>query len=186
MQDSKLKADNRLREADEEARRITANAEEDAAKAAREYVRQVDMKKNELEDVKRQVNAFRTSLLEMYKKHLECIDHIPVFRQKEGYPEPAAIFKSENQEKVSQTEVTMHSNSAPDLEPPARVQHTESELEQISRGRRADPDVQTEKIQPELPTFEIETVREAAPSMKAQEEKLTIEREIQQNQRILT
>ena len=186
LQDSKLKADNRLREADEEARRITANAEEDAAKAAREYVRQVDIKNNELADVKRQVNAFRTSLLEMYKKHLECIDHIPVFRQKEGYPEPAAIFKSGNQEKASQPEVAMHNHSAPDSEPPARVQHTESELEQISRGRRAEPDAQTEKIQPELPTFEIETVRETAPSMKAEEEKLSVEREVQQNQEILT
>ena len=83
LQDSRAQAEAKLLEANEEARRITYNAEEDAAKAAKEYTQQVEAKKAELEEVKRQVTAFRSSLLEMYKKHLECIDHIPVFRQKE-------------------------------------------------------------------------------------------------------
>ena len=83
LQDSRAQAEAKLLEANEEARRITYHAEEDAAKAAKEYAQQVEAKKTELEEVKRQVTAFRSSLLEMYKKHLECIDHIPVFRQKE-------------------------------------------------------------------------------------------------------
>ena len=41
----------------------------------------------------RQVSAFRVSLLEMYKKHLECINHIPAFRQKE---QPAPAVEEEN------------------------------------------------------------------------------------------
>lgn len=87
LSDARAKSEARLLEADEKARRITANAEADAAKAAKEYAQQVDAKKSELEEVKRQVTAFRGSLLEMYKKHLECIDHIPVFRSKEDRQE---------------------------------------------------------------------------------------------------
>ena len=62
----------------------------DAAKAAREYMDQADKKKAELEEIKRQVSAFRVSLLEMYKKHLEAINHIPTFRVKEEKPQQAA------------------------------------------------------------------------------------------------
>lgn len=83
LSDARAKSEAKLLEADEEARRITTNAEADAAKAAKEYAQQVEAKKFELEEVKRQVTAFRSSLIEMYKKHLECIDHIPVFRSKE-------------------------------------------------------------------------------------------------------
>lgn len=87
LSDAKAKSEAKLLEADEEARRITTNAEADAAKAAKEYAQQVEAKKSELEEVKRQVTAFRSSLIEMYKKHLECIDHIPVFRTKEDRQE---------------------------------------------------------------------------------------------------
>lgn len=87
LSDARAKSEAKLLEADEEARRITTNAEADAAKAAKEYAQQVEAKKSELEEVKRQVTAFRSSLIEMYKKHLECIDHIPVFRSKEDRQE---------------------------------------------------------------------------------------------------
>ncbi|WP_322173805.1 DivIVA domain-containing protein [Acutalibacter caecimuris] len=89
LQDARAQAEAKLLEANEEARRITSHAQEDAAKAVQEYTRQAESKKSELEEIKRQVTAFRSSLLEMYKKHLECIDHIPVFRQKEERFEPA-------------------------------------------------------------------------------------------------
>ena len=55
LSDARAKSEARLLEADEQARRITANAEADAAKAAKEYAQQVESKKSELEEVKRQV-----------------------------------------------------------------------------------------------------------------------------------
>lgn len=69
-----------------DAKALLANARDDAAKAAREYAIQVEQKRNELEEMKRQVSAFRVSLLEMYKKHLESINHIPSFRFKDTQP----------------------------------------------------------------------------------------------------
>ena len=60
-----------LADAEENAKKILESARDDAAKAAREYANQVEQKRNELEEMKRQVSAFRVSLLEMYKKHLE-------------------------------------------------------------------------------------------------------------------
>lgn len=190
IQDAKLKADNRLREADEEARRIAANAEEDAAKAAREYVRQVDMKKNELEDVKRQVNAFRTSLLEMYKKHLECIDHIPVFRQKDGYPEPAGIFSGSEPEAARYSEPAVPSKAPePEPEPPARPRRPEPEPEpepeRAPLARKAEQEVsRVEKEQPG-PAFEIESTAPAGGS-REEDQPVRERRRPQQNPEILT
>ena len=83
-------------DAEESAKRILANARDDAARAAREYAEQVDRKRSELEEMKRQVSAFRVSLLEMYKKHLESINHIPSFRIKETPPAPASVQQSES------------------------------------------------------------------------------------------
>lgn len=81
--EARAQAEAKLLEANEEARRITQNAENEAAKSAKEYANLAETKKIELEEIKKQVTAFRSSLLEMYKKHLECIDHIPTFRQKD-------------------------------------------------------------------------------------------------------
>lgn len=89
LRDARAQAEAKILEANEEARRITGTAQEEASKAAKEYAQQAESKKAELEEIKRQVTAFRSSLLEMYKKHLECIDHIPVFRQKEERREQA-------------------------------------------------------------------------------------------------
>lgn len=95
IQDARAQAEAKLLEANEEARRITTTAQEEASRAAREYTQQAESKKAELEEIKRQVTAFRSSLLEMYKKHLECIDHIPVFRQKEEFSVPAPVRQPE-------------------------------------------------------------------------------------------
>ncbi len=101
VRDARAQAEAKLLEASEEARKITQNAESDAAKSAKEYSELAQTKKAELEEIKKQVTAFRSSLLEMYKKHLECIDHIPTFRQKDEpelpktAPEPEPVIVSE-------------------------------------------------------------------------------------------
>lgn len=86
VQEAKDKAEIILQDAQNGARQMMDNAKIEASKAAKEYMTQAETKKNELEEIKRQVSAFRVSLLEMYKKHLECINHIPTFRQKETAP----------------------------------------------------------------------------------------------------
>ncbi len=65
VSDARAQAEAKLLEANEEARKITQNAESDAAKAAKEYSQMADTKKTELEEIKKQVTAFRSSLLEM-------------------------------------------------------------------------------------------------------------------------
>ena len=86
LKEAQGKAAVMMADAEENARKIMSSAKEDAARAAREYTQQVDAKRGELEEMKRQVSAFRVSLLEMYKKHLENINHIPSFRVKETAP----------------------------------------------------------------------------------------------------
>ena len=90
MQSAKDKAAVILADAEDSAKKLLENARSDAAKAAREYADQVEQKKSELEEIKRQVSAFRVSLLEMYKKHLEIINHIPSFRFKDTPSEQQA------------------------------------------------------------------------------------------------
>ncbi len=99
VREARAQADAKLLEANEEARRIKQGAENEAAKSAKEYTRLAETKKTELEEIKKQVTAFRSSLLEMYKKHLESIEHIPAFKQKDepekeelpAVPEPVSI-----------------------------------------------------------------------------------------------
>lgn len=88
IQEAKDKAEIILEDAEASSRKLMDEAKIEASKAAKEYMAQAESKKQELEEVKRQVSAFRVSLLEMYKKHLECINHIPVFRQKEAPAQP--------------------------------------------------------------------------------------------------
>lgn len=76
-----------MADAKEQADKIIADAKREASVTAQEYMAQTHDKKDELEEMKKQVSAFRISLMEMYKKHLEMIDHIPNFRVKEA---PAA------------------------------------------------------------------------------------------------
>lgn len=83
VREAKDKAEVILQDARDSARQITENAKTEAVRAAKEYTIQTEEKKEELEEMKRQVSAFRNSLLEMYKKHLEDINHIPNFRQKD-------------------------------------------------------------------------------------------------------
>lgn len=88
-QGAKEKAELMIADAQESAKKLLADAKVTATSLAEEYMSQAEAKKEELEEIKRQVSAFRASLMEMYKKHLECIDHIPSFRPKEKEnPEP--------------------------------------------------------------------------------------------------
>lgn len=93
VQEAKDKAAIILQDAQDSAKQIMDDAKIEASRAIKEYMEQAEAKKEELEEMKRQVSAFRSSLLEMYKKHLEDINHIPNFRQKEKkeeVEEPAA------------------------------------------------------------------------------------------------
>ena len=96
IQEAKGKAAVMLADAEENAKKILESARDDAAKAAREYANQVEQKRNELEEMKRQVSAFRVSLLEMYKKHLESINHIPSFRFKDSAPASETVSQPES------------------------------------------------------------------------------------------
>lgn len=128
LQDARTKAEEKLLAANEEARKITESAEQSAAKAAKEYAQQAEQKKNELEEIKKQVTAFRSSLLEMYKNHLECIDHIPTFRQKEEpaeTPQPAPRPKQPEPEPVQEAQPAPTPAPQPERklpEPPEPVQ----------------------------------------------------------------
>ena len=83
IQEAKNKAEVILQDAKDNAQKIADDAKTEAAEAAKVYMAQTEEKREELEEMKRQVSAFRSSLLEMYKKHLEDINHIPNFPQKE-------------------------------------------------------------------------------------------------------
>lgn len=75
-----------LEEAQSEYDAILSGARDESARKAKLYAEQVVAKKNELEQLKKQVSTFRSSLLELYRKHLEMINHIPNFRFKEESP----------------------------------------------------------------------------------------------------
>lgn len=111
VEDAKDKATIILQDAKDEAASMMDQAKMDASRAVQEYNEQIEAKREELEEMKRQVSAFRTSLMEMYRKHLECIDHIPVFKTKEKEqpevtePQPEEPVTEEAVEEVVQEEV---------------------------------------------------------------------------------
>lgn len=135
VREARAQADAKLLEANEEARRIRQSAENDVAKSAKEYARLADTKKTELEEIKKQVTAFRSSLLEMYKKHLECIEHIPTFKQKD---EPDEVKPLAVSEPVKIPE--------PALEPPVKTDEPEffSEPEPQEPVYSAEPEPEIE------------------------------------------
>ena len=131
VSDARAQAEAKLLEANEEARKITQNAESDAAKAAKEYSQMADTKKTELEEIKKQVTAFRSSLLEMYKKHLECIDEMPTFRQKDE-PEPEKPAAVPQPEPVAIREPEPIKTAEPLYELPPEEPVVEAEAETIA------------------------------------------------------
>lgn len=151
VRDARAQAEAKLLEANENARKITQNAETDAAKSAREYAQLAETKKNEMEEIQKQVNAFRSALLEMYKKHLECIDHIPTFRQKDAaeekksVPEPVNLPKAEAQPPVEAPEPEF----IPEPEPPAPPVQS-----------RPEPEPEPEPLPESEPSVPIQEYRE--------------------------
>lgn len=104
IEDAKNKAELILQDAKAEAATILDNAKVDASRLAKEYMEQAEEKKAELEEIKQQVTAFRSSLMEMYKKHLECIDHIPVFKPAKAKQEEPVETPAEEPEPASAEE----------------------------------------------------------------------------------
>lgn len=150
LQDAKGKAAVMLADAEENAKKILENARDDAAKAAREYANQVEQKRSELEEMKRQVSAFRVSLLEMYKKHLESINHIPSFRVKEPVQKAEAPAYEEK--------------SAPADPEPVREPVREVEPQPVPQQREEPQPVVQPKPQPVRQPAPRKT-QEAAPSL---------------------
>lgn len=114
VQEAKDKAALILQDAQDSAKQLMDDAKIEASRASKEYMEKAEEKKEELEEMKRQVSAFRASLLEMYKKHLEDINHIPNFRQKEKPEEIEGPADPEPAEPVHQEPVQQ---SAPAEEP---------------------------------------------------------------------
>lgn len=150
--EARAKAEAKLLEANEEARKITQNAEGEAAKAAKEYAELAESKKTELEEIKKQVTAFRSSLLEMYKKHLECIDHIPTFKHKDepAAVKPAAIPEPEP-ERIEEAEYELAAEFdelefSPETELPAPSFSVEREPE-LAPAPQPEPEPQSVPVQ---------------------------------------
>ena len=115
VQEAKDKAEIMLQDAQESARQILEKAKADASVTAVEYANQTEAKREELEEMKRQVSAFRSSLLEMYKKHLEQINHIPNFRTKE--PEAAPAAEAPKEEAKAEPDPAPQPKAAPAPQP---------------------------------------------------------------------
>ena len=142
VQEARDKAAIMLEDAKADAGRILANARDDAAKAAQEYAGQVEGKKHELEEMKRQVSAFRVSLLEMYKKHLESINHIPNFRVKDPAPAAAPVQPEPLVEKEPQP---VPAKEAPKAEPKEEPVPAPAPVEEPA------PEAVTEPAAPQAP-----------------------------------
>ncbi len=163
-----------LSAAEKESRRMTEEAREDAAQTARMYAEQIGAKKKELEEVKKQVTAFRNSLLEMYKKHLECIDHIPSFHNKE--PEETQAIETAPQEAKQTEEIAVTTEIA--AEPMKEVSISVSPVQQNAPVIQPQPELLQEPVtirQPQAPTEQVQTAlprqpenREIAQSAPAQ------------------
>lgn len=142
VQEAKDKAAVILQDAQESAKQIMDGAKIEASKAAKEYMAQADDKREELEEIKRQVSAFRACLLEMYKKHLECINHIPNFRTKEKPEEPeqpvepSAVEPSAPDEQPVQHEEPA---AAPEVTPEPVAEHTSESVQTAQPSQNQRP-----------------------------------------------
>ena len=169
IQEAKGKAAVMLADAEDNAKKILENARDDAAKAAREYANQVDQKKSELEEMKRQVSAFRVSLLEMYKKHLESINHIPSFRLKDTTPVSQAPAQA-------QPESRLAPEPEPEPEPEPQPVRTVAQPEPVREPQRqvqAQPQSQPQPRPVEQPRSQ--PVRQAPVQNTRENEQLSME-----------
>ena len=105
VDDARIQSEKMRAEAQQEADALLKVAKTDAAEAAQFYGKQIEEKKEELQEMQRQVTAFRASLIEMYKKHFEMISHIPSFKVKE-IPKEETIDEEEYDEEDIEDAVT--------------------------------------------------------------------------------
>lgn len=140
-------AKNMLEEAENERNRILEETREEAEKTARHYTEQIDAKKDELEEIKKQVNAFRMSLLEMYKKHLECIDNIPNFRQKEEVSHAPKYQMSDVEKEMSyEDDLQEQSYYQQETQQPARVNVQPARTAPVKPAQRNANSEMTRKV----------------------------------------
>lgn len=161
VQEANDKAEIILQDARDSARQILDGAKAEASRTAKEYMAKAEEKKEELEEMKRQVSAFRSSLLEMYKKHLECINHIPNFRQKEALEEtreeepeeeavPEPVEKAAAEEPAPVQEEAPQPKASPEpTEPVAPQPEPQPVRQQPKRAPRPEPP-QRQQAQPTL------------------------------------
>lgn len=145
VEDAKDKATLILQDAKDEASSLLDQAKTDAAQAVQEYNAQIEAKREELEEMKRQVSAFRTSLMEMYRKHLECIDHIPTFKTKEKEQpaestEPAPAPQTDTLEDPRSVQ---ESRAVPAEEPSPEVSETSTDRTPVAEQPRHSIQVET-------------------------------------------
>lgn len=122
VQDAKDKAAVILQDAKDSAQRILDDARQEASKAAKEYEAQTEEKQAEFEEMKRQVTTFRSTLLDMYKKHLESINQIPSFHAKRKIPETTAPAVEEVAQPEAPAQPVEESAAQPEPTKPEPVQ----------------------------------------------------------------
>ena len=106
IRQAKDKAEIILEDATVSAGKIMDSAKAESSMLAEKYASKVEEKKKELEEMKKQVSAFKVSLLEMYKKHLDAVNHIPSFRQKKTDDD---VLPSSSTQRVCEAEKVMKS-----------------------------------------------------------------------------
>lgn len=104
ISEAKAKAAQSLSDAKREADKLLFDAKAEAGELAKIYAEKTEGKKHELDEMKKQVTAFRSSLLEMYKKHLEQVTHIPTFKVKDTDVQAALQESAAVQEALLKTE----------------------------------------------------------------------------------
>ena len=167
VQQARDKAALMLQDAQDSAQKLLDDAKEEASKTAGEYATQAEAKKAELEEIKRQVSAFRVSLLEMYKKHLECIDHIPAFRQKDSGekdgPDPEEVAREQRllEERQDEQKRRMEEEREAERQRQLEQQREVERQRQLEQQREAERQRQLEQQREAERQRQLEQQREA-------------------------
>lgn len=82
VEDGRAKAEEIMSNARLQAQDMLEQANDEAIAKAQKYVDEAEEKRKELDYLKEQVSAFKATMLDLYKKHLEMINRIPAFKSK--------------------------------------------------------------------------------------------------------
>lgn len=77
LDNAKAQADQTLQSAQEESTRLIDNAKKDSQRMLENAKHEITHEKKTLERMQKEVSAFRTRLMELYKSHVEMINHLP-------------------------------------------------------------------------------------------------------------